>query len=495
MKSYQAPFDVELFDGRRDWGIFGIIVALILCVSLTLEFRAWRELKSTKEIEAQVLLQYKKEGKNHFVLKLKTTRGETLYTTSRDDLRDLRGRFVSVYGKLMDDCGFVNYLRSCFFLGYSISLLHERDYKDGVKNYISKQHDSRVLDEFGEFVLEDSSESLSDSSADSSLDSSDSSDSRESLNDSSADSAESAESTPKHLIISSKNTTDFFGKNLLGQMYNALFLATPMPKELRDVSNIFGVAHIFAISGFHLGVLSFVLYGLLSFPYRALQGRFFTYRNEFYDLNFIVLIFALIYLYILDFSPSFLRSFVMFAFGFFVLFKGLRLVSFKLLFACVLFILALFPRVLFSVGFWLSVSGIFYIYLCLKHIKIRSKWLYATILNIIVTLNMIPLSHFFFFVFSPWVAISPFITMAFVVFYPAVLVMHILGFGDCFDSMLFFIAKQDFFYVELKTSMAFLCAYIVLSLVSIRKRRAYYALIALSVAFFVYGIARFLKGF
>lgn len=112
----------------------------------------------------------------------------------------------------------------------------------------------------------------------------------------------------------------------------------------------------------------------------------FTYRNEFYDLNFIVLILAFLHLLILQFSSSFLRSFVMFAFGIFVLYRGLKLLRFKLFFCHCAIYLALFPKIFFSIGFWLSVSGIFYIYLCLKHIKIANKFLYAVVLNILVLL-------------------------------------------------------------------------------------------------------------
>lgn len=414
---------------------------MIFAISIALEYRNYRTLLKSKTIEAQVLLQYVKAEKNYFVLKMRSNKGEIFYTTSRDDLRDLRGRFVSVYGKLGNDCTFGKYLKSCFFIGYSISLLAKRDLLTGAKNYIASQH----------------SESYSD-----------------------------------------KN--DAFGANLFAQMYNALFFATPMPKTLRDSANIFGIAHIFAISGFHLGILAFVLYALLALPYRALQRRFFTYRNEFYDLNFIVLIFAFLYLVVLQFSPSFLRSFVMFAFGFFVLWRGLKLLSFKLLFACVVLILALFPRIFFSVGFWLSVCGIFYIYLFLMRVKITPKatilrkFIYATALNITIALNMLPISHFTFFVFSPFIALSPFITMAFVVFYPLILVLHLVGFGGIFDKMLFFIANQHFAFVELKTPFVLLCVFVGLSLFAIRNKLAYYALNAVSILYFLYGIYIFCKG-
>lgn len=436
MKTIQSPYQIEVFSDKSDWVRFFIVIFIIFIISLALEFYNYKAFLNAKTIEAQVLLQYKKPDKNYYVLKLKSLKNEVFYTTSRDDLKDLRGRFVSVYGKVGNDCTFDKYLQSCFFIGFSISLLSKKDYLANIKDYINRQHDD---------------------------------------------------------IYSDKN--DEFGANLFSQMYNALIFATPMPKTLRDSANIFGIAHIFAISGFHLSILALVFYGILALPYRALQRRFFTYRNEFYDLNFIVLFFAFLYLIILQFSPSFLRSFVMFAMGIFVLYRGLKLLSFKLLFATVLFILALFPKIFFSVGFWLSVSGIFYIYLCLKHIKIANKFIYATILNILVSLNMIPIAHFFFVVFSPYVALSPFITMAFVVFYPLVLVLHILGFGGIFDRILFFIVNHQFFYVELKTSLLFLCAFLALSFVAIGKKVAYYALNIVSLLFFIIGVLKFVKGF
>lgn len=436
MKIIQSPYQIEVFDSKKDWIKFFALILAMFLISIAFEYRNYKAFLNTKTIEAQVLLQYKKPDKNYFILKLKSLKGEVVYTTSRDDLQDLRGRFVSVYGKASSDCSFDRYLQSCFFIGFSISLLSKRDYLEGVKDYISNQHDAIYTDKFDEFEA-----------------------------------------------------------NLFAQMYNALIFATPMPKTLRDSANIFGIAHIFAISGFHLSILALVFYGILSLPYRALQRRFFTYRNEFYDLNFIVLIFAFLYLIILQFSPSFLRSFVMFAFGIFVLYRGLKLLSFKLLFAAVLFILALFPKIFFSIGFWLSVSGIFYIYLCLKHIKIANKFLYAVILNILVSLNMLPIAHFFFFVFSPYVALSPFITMAFVVFYPLSLGLHIVGFGGIFDRILSLVVNHQFFYIELKTSLIFLCGFLALSLLAIRQKVAYYAVNAISLLFFFVGIYKFIKGF
>ena len=52
------------------------------------------------------------------------------------------------------------------------------------------------------------------------------------------------------------------------ELFNALFLATPINKSLRDKCVDFGVSHLIALSGFHLGVLSFVLYWVVYLFYK-----------------------------------------------------------------------------------------------------------------------------------------------------------------------------------------------------------------------------------
>ncbi|RDU62670.1 ComEC/Rec2 family competence protein [Helicobacter sp. MIT 14-3879] len=440
MKSIQSPFDIDLLSNKREWILFITISLLIFCIAIFIEYRNYKDFVEAKNINAEVLLQYKKDSK--YVLKLKSDNGSIFYTTSKDDLKDIRGRFVNIYGKATNDCTFYKYLRNCFFIGYSISLLHKREFAKNIIDYINSQHLSKTNN---------------------------------------LDSA---------LYIESK-VFDEFNKNIFAQMYQSLFLAKPMPQDLRDITNIFGVAHIFAISGFHLGILSFVLYFFLKFPYRYFQRNYFTYRNEFYDLNFVILIFAFIYLNILSFSPSFLRSFVMFAFGFFVLWKGLKLLSFKLLFACGILILSLFPRIFFSIAFWLSFSGIFYIYLYLKYFKLKNKLLYGVLLNIIVFLNMLPISHYIFYDFSLYAILSPFITMLFIIFYPLVLILHIFGFGGIFDNILSLILYINFSSFELQTPFWFLCIFLCVSFIAIFNKFVYYFSIFLSSLYFLYG---FLKG-
>lgn len=429
MKTLQSPFDLELLNTKRDWVLFLCLIIFIFICSISYEFYKYKSFIEEKNVNfnAQVLLQYKKA--NYFVLKLKSNNGEIFYTISRDDLKDLRNRFVNIYGILGKDCSFFQYLKSCFVVSFNISLLKKRDYRNWIMDYIDSQHSDKYF----------------------------------------------------------YNSKDF-EVNILGSLYKNLFLATPMESRLREVSATLGIAHIFAISGFHLGILSLFLYGILAVIYRIFQRKYWTYRNEFYDLNFIILIFAFLYLVILDFSPSFLRSFVMFAFGILVLYSGVKLLSFRLLLSCTLIILSLFPKIFFSIGFWLSISGVFYIYLFLRHFPKINKWLYMLNLNFIVFLNMLVISHYFFYTFSLYQLLSPFLTILFVIFYPFVLILHIIGFGGILDSLFFRVINYDFFSVELQTSFWLLLIFLFSSFFAIFYKKAYHATILLSILYFLYGI-------
>ncbi len=65
----------------------------------------------------------------------------------------------------------------------------------------------------------------------------------------------------------------------LGSFYNAIFFATFLEKELREKISMLGVSHLVALSGFHLGILWGLVYGLLLLLYRPLQQHFFPYRH------------------------------------------------------------------------------------------------------------------------------------------------------------------------------------------------------------------------
>ena len=147
------------------------------------------------------------------------------------------------------------------------------------------------------------------------------------------------------------------------ELFTALFLAAPVGKELRQDVNFYGVAHLIAISGYHLGLIFGALYFILRPIYRYFQARYFPYRNAKFDLSAVIFVVLFCYLALIGFVPSFLRAFLMSLLALFLLARNVRVVSFELLFTVICAAVALIPSLLFSVGFYFSCLGVFYIYL------------------------------------------------------------------------------------------------------------------------------------
>jgi competence protein ComEC len=53
---------------------------------------------------------------------------------------------------------------------------------------------------------------------------------------------------------------------MIKELFQTLFLGTSISKELRDICTNYGIAHVIALSGFHLAVLSFTIYWVLYYP-------------------------------------------------------------------------------------------------------------------------------------------------------------------------------------------------------------------------------------
>ncbi len=271
----------------------------------------------------------------------------------------------------------------------------------------------------------------------------------------------------------------------LKEIFSALFLATNIQKSTRQKIQKLGISHLVAISGFHLGLISAILYLLISPVYRLFQDRFFPYRNAKADLAFVVFAILFGYMYILDFSPSFLRSFVLSLFGFFLFSRHIKVISFATLFLSVGFILIMFPRLIFSVSFWFSVSGVFYIFLFLQHFKNLSKiWIFI-LLNFWVFILMMPIVHFVFKVFTPLQLCSPLLSMAFVPFYPIELFLHIINHGGLFDIWLGKLLNLPTTTYEILTPLWFLVLYISLSLFAILNRWIALFLLFLSLGIYI----------
>ncbi|WP_069723506.1 ComEC/Rec2 family competence protein [Helicobacter jaachi] len=267
---------------------------------------------------------------------------------------------------------------------------------------------------------------------------------------------------------------------LIASLYKTLFIADFLPQVWRDLSNKLGIAHLIAISGFHLGILSFVIGGFLSLVYRICHP-YVSYRNKYFDIGIIVLVCMFMYLLVLDFSPSFLRSFVMAMCGFFIVYSGVKLLSFRLLFVVVCVCIAFFPRLIFSVGFILSVSGVFFIYLFMRYFHaVKSafaKFVGIPILfNVLIFIDILPLVHWFFPYFTPLCVLCIPLSLLFVVFFPTMLVAHSVGVGFLCDKFLAWAMQLHIVSIDFYTPWWLLGIFLVLCALSMRYKVAYYAL-------------------
>ncbi len=278
---------------------------------------------------------------------------------------------------------------------------------------------------------------------------------------------------------------------LVGNLYRALFIGDSLNKDLRDRANALGINHLLAISGFHLGILSASVYFLFSLFYTPLQKRYFPYRNAFYDIGVLVWVFLLGYLLLLDFLPSFFRAFLMGLLGFLACFFGVRILSFKLLVLACCIAIALLPKLLFSVGFLLSVCGVWYIFLFLKHTQIFFKdssflmrSFQAIALSVLVFLNMLIVAHAFFPMFSPYQLFSIPLGLIFIVFFPLSLFLHAVGLGSLLDNILSMPLTIPT--ISVSSPLWLLGAHLFLTIVSARFFKVYLSMNGLSTGFFLY---------
>ncbi|MEA1920984.1 MAG: ComEC/Rec2 family competence protein [Campylobacterota bacterium] len=223
---------------------------------------------------------------------------------------------------------------------------------------------------------------------------------------------------------------------LMQELYGALFTAAPMRPELREKLSASGTSHLLAISGFHLGVLSLILLALFTAPYRFFQERYFPYRHRHRDLFMLSAVVMLGYLIFLGFIPSLLRAFAMMLIAYFLYDRGMKVISMQTLALTVLLLSALWPTLIFSMGFWLSVSGVFYIFLFLKYFSDLKKWQIALGIAVWVYLMMLPISLYLFETFSLYHPLSILWSLLFLPFYVASLLLHVMGFGGLFDGVM-----------------------------------------------------------
>lgn len=260
----------------------------------------------------------------------------------------------------------------------------------------------------------------------------------------------------------------------IAELYKTLLFATPISKELREEVQKWGISHLIAISGYNVGVISFLLFFFLKPFYQFFQSRYFPYRNATADLTMVVLVVLFAYMVIIDFVPSFLRAFAMSVLGFFFYSRGIKVLSFQMLGLTTLGLLALFPALVFSLSFWFSVAGVFYLFLFLHHFKSLNRWVLLGIIDLGVFLLMVPIVHTFFPVFTFLQLTSPLSSLVFIVFYPLGVLLHVMNLGGILDGYLL-----DFLHVKTQSYLLsfpwwVLVLYVGVSLVATRFKVALY---------------------
>lgn len=392
----------ELFLSYRDKAFVLIMLLSLFCVSIFIEYKQFKKLTEFDDYITTVWVEKQYKKKNYWVLKYQSIEGFGFYTSSRENLKEIEGNYLSIR-LFTDKLDFLSYLKGFYVPSQILSRLKGKEFRYTLMHKLKQLH------------------------------------------------------TPG-----------------TGPLYNALFFAGSIPPSLRHQLSALGINHLLAISGFHLGVLSLLLFFILKLLYKPLQGRYFPYRNAHRDISIFILTVLFGYLYFLDFVPSLLRAFSMSVFAYFLYDRGMKILSFASLFLVVSFLIALWPKLIFALGFWFSVAGVFYIFLFLHHMKDLKPWQSFILLHFWVYLSMLPVVHYFYGSFSFYQLYSPILTMAFILFYPLALFLHLISLGFLLDPILDYILGLDIPITLIFTNFWMLIIYLFISLLAIFKRFFFY---------------------
>ena len=273
--------------------------------------------------------------------------------------------------------------------------------------------------------------------------------------------------------------------SMIGNFYNAIYFAEPLNKKLRQQVSLLGVSHLIALSGFHLAILSTLLFFLLRPIYRFFQQRYFPYRFDLLDIGFVVLLLLAWYLWFVDTPASLLRSYMMMFLGWIFLLLGVELISLSFLTIVVLLLLVIFPKLLLSLAFWFSVLGVFYIFLLLHHFKELNRYWMTILISFGIFVLMLPVVHIVFPTTSPLQLGSSFLSLLFSLFYPLSMGLHLIGVGDIFDTLLLKLFSLKGSQLDMTLSYWLGGSYILLSLLSFYFKNLFYLLLLVSGSFFI----------
>jgi len=270
-------------------------------------------------------------------------------------------------------------------------------------------------------------------------------------------------------------------------IFKALFLGESISHKTRQELSTLGVSHLVALSGLHLGFLSVFLYVFLTPFYKLFQTRF-PYRNRFADLAAAVFVIEFLYLYITGFPPSLIRAYILEIVVFLYAYNLQNPFSLKVLITVFFLSLIIFGSKVFSLGYFLSILGVFYIYLFFRYY--RPTFINSVILSFYMFLNMFVVSHMFFGNFNLYQLFSPVINILFTLFYPFEIFLHMIGFGGVFDSVLEKFLHFGDYFVTVKIPLWFGLFFILGSVFAFFSKRLFYGinLVSLLIIFYAIGV-------
>jgi competence protein ComEC len=265
----------------------------------------------------------------------------------------------------------------------------------------------------------------------------------------------------------------------ISNLFRALFLGESMDYQTRLALSALGIAHLFALSGLHLGIISFLVFFIVKLFY-SLFHRYFPYRNLYFDVGLIVLAVEFLYLYFTNFPPSLIRAYLLEVILFFIFFTLRDVLRFRVLGLLFGVSVLFFTFSVFTLGFLLSFLGVFYIYLFFNYFKPSFK--NSILLSFYLFVVMSVYSFYFFHKSSDFIFLSPLISLLFPFFYVVELVLHLFNLGGSLDFLVKGILNLgEVRGVDVRVVEVF--GFFVFSLLAIKKKWAFYGINVLGLIF------------
>lgn len=265
------------------------------------------------------------------------------------------------------------------------------------------------------------------------------------------------------------------------EIYEAIFLAQPVSHKTRVKVNKIGVSHLIAISGFHITFLFTCIYAIFFFIYRVLLKNYFLTRHKDRDMTLVIFLLLLVYLYLLNFTPATVRAFAMMILSFFMFDRFIEIFSFTNLALVVSLIIAFDVQMLFSLSFFLSISGVFIIFVFLKHFKNFNSIVEILLFNPFIYILITPITLYFFHNLYITQLLSIPLSLLFFVFYPLTIILHLFNYGNLLDPLLLKLLSVNATKIVVYEPLWYLLTYIIALIISARYKLLLYFLVILNI--------------